>query len=64
MDTPYNKKEIKKSIDVRPHLVIDWCGRTLFYSKVETAKPGSVGALTGLLTTNDNRSIEVAMKNH
>ncbi|HGC8063927.1 TPA: host cell division inhibitor Icd-like protein [Yersinia enterocolitica] len=28
------------------------------------AKPGSVGALTGPLTTNDRLRIEVAMKNH
>ncbi|MDM8919015.1 host cell division inhibitor Icd-like protein, partial [Escherichia coli] len=30
----------------------------------ETTKPGSAGTLTGLLTTNDSRSIEVAMRNH
>ena len=31
---------------------------------LNTAKPGSAGTLTGLLTTNDNESIEVAMLNH
>lgn len=31
---------------------------------LEMAKPGSVGALTGLLTTNDRMSIKVAMLNH
>mgnify|MGYP001202425865 FL=1 len=30
----------------------------------ETTKPRTVGAVTGLLTTNDNDSIEVAMRNH
>ncbi|EKN6064350.1 host cell division inhibitor Icd-like protein [Yersinia enterocolitica] len=31
---------------------------------LEMARPGSVGALTGPLTTNDRMSIEVAMLNH
>ena len=31
---------------------------------LNTAKPGSAGTLTGLLTTNDSESIEVAMLNH
>ncbi|EKN6316734.1 host cell division inhibitor Icd-like protein [Yersinia enterocolitica] len=31
---------------------------------LEMARPGSVGALTGPLTTNDRLRIEVAMKNH
>ena len=31
---------------------------------VETTKPRTVGAVTGLLTTNDSESIEVAMLNH
>lgn len=30
----------------------------------ETTKPRTVGAVTGLLTTNDSESIEVAMLNH
>ncbi|ENC1260190.1 host cell division inhibitor Icd-like protein, partial [Escherichia coli] len=33
-------------------------------SAIETTKPRTVGAVTGLLTTNDNESIEVAMLNH
>ncbi|ECC6922210.1 hypothetical protein DAE56_26055 [Salmonella enterica] len=32
--------------------------------RAKTAKPGSVGALTGLLTTNVKYGNEVAMKNH
>lgn len=39
----------KKSIDVYMHLDI-WCLCTLILSMVQIAKPGSVGALTGLLT--------------
>ncbi|ENV4524559.1 host cell division inhibitor Icd-like protein [Escherichia coli] len=31
---------------------------------LNTAKPRSGGTLAGLLTTNDNESIEVAMRNH
>lgn len=31
---------------------------------LNTAKPGSAGTLTGLLTTNDSKIIEVAMRNH
>ena len=30
----------------------------------ETTKPRTVGAVTGRLTTNDNESIEVAMRNY
>lgn len=37
---------------------------TLLVQGAETTKPGSAGTLTGLLTTNDSRSIEVAMRNH
>ncbi|HBN4845134.1 TPA: host cell division inhibitor Icd-like protein [Escherichia coli] len=37
---------------------------TLLMQGVETTKPGSALTLTGLLTTNDSRSIEVAMLNH
>ncbi|ECE2929178.1 hypothetical protein CDF14_11830 [Salmonella enterica] len=62
--TPYNKKRFKNSIDVRPHLIIDWCGRTLFCLEVKTAKPGSARTLTGLLTTIDSVDNEVAMKEH
>lgn len=37
---------------------------TLLMQGAETTKPGSALTLTGLLTTNDSRSIEVAMLNH
>ncbi|HAH9774608.1 TPA: host cell division inhibitor Icd-like protein [Escherichia coli] len=33
-------------------------------SAIETTKPRAVGAVTGLLTTNDSKIIEVAMLNH
>lgn len=37
---------------------------TLLMQGAETTKPRTVGAVTGLLTTNDRESIEVAMRNH
>ncbi|HDX3172877.1 TPA: hypothetical protein ROA82_002361, partial [Escherichia coli] len=37
---------------------------TLLMQGAETTKPGSALTLTGLLTTNDNESIEAAMRNH
>ena len=37
---------------------------TLLMQGAETTKPGSALTLTGLLTTNDRKSIEVAMLNH
>ncbi|EGA3980385.1 host cell division inhibitor Icd-like protein [Escherichia coli] len=37
---------------------------TLLMQGAETTKPGSARTLTGLLTTNDSNSIEVAMLNH
>ena len=37
---------------------------TLLMQGAETTKPGSALTLTGLLTTNDRKSIEVAMRNH
>lgn len=37
---------------------------TLLVQGAETTKPGSALTLTGLLTTNDSNSIEVAMRNH
>lgn len=37
---------------------------TLLMQGAETTKPRTVGAVTGLLTTNDNQSIEIAMLNH
>lgn len=60
--TIYRKKRLLKALTCKTpcfYLV----SYTLFYSKVKT-KPGSVGALTGLLTTNQPESIEVAMRNN
>ncbi|EFD8919815.1 host cell division inhibitor Icd-like protein [Escherichia coli] len=37
---------------------------TLLMQGTETTKPRTVGAVTGLLTTNDRKRIEVAMRNH
>ncbi|PGF73636.1 hypothetical protein BMR22_18680 [Escherichia marmotae] len=37
---------------------------TLLMQGAETTKPGSALTLTGLLTTNDRKRIEVAMLNH
>ncbi|EFU3005895.1 host cell division inhibitor Icd-like protein [Escherichia coli] len=37
---------------------------TLLMQGAETTKPGSARTLTGLLTTNDSNSIEVAMRNY
>ncbi|MFA2189672.1 icd-like protein, partial [Escherichia coli] len=37
---------------------------TLLMKGAETTKPRTVGAVTGLLTTNDRKRIEVAMLNH
>ncbi|ELO2912529.1 host cell division inhibitor Icd-like protein [Escherichia coli] len=37
---------------------------TLLMQGAETTKPRTVGAVTGLLTTNDSKIIEVAMLNH
>ncbi|HAO0443058.1 TPA: host cell division inhibitor Icd-like protein [Escherichia coli] len=37
---------------------------TLLMQGAETTKPGSARTLTGLLTTNDSKRIEVAMRNH
>ena len=37
---------------------------TLLKQGAETTKPGSALTLTGLLTTNDRKRIEVAMRNH
>lgn len=68
--TPY-KKQMQyagKKISVQ-HLTCLTPGlklvfNTLLMQGAETTKPGSALTLTGLLTTNDSRSIEVAMRNH
>ncbi|EGZ0220215.1 host cell division inhibitor Icd-like protein [Salmonella enterica subsp. enterica serovar Brandenburg] len=40
------------------------CVRHLIFISHKMTKPRTVGAVTGLLTTNDNESIEAAMRNH
>ena len=68
--TPY-KKQMQyagKKISVQ-HLTCLTPGfklvfNTLLAQGAETTKPGSALTLTGLLTTNDSESIEVAMRNH
>ncbi|HCH7805873.1 TPA: host cell division inhibitor Icd-like protein [Escherichia coli] len=58
----YTKRCVNKTLDTVAHLNLictytNDCG-------VCTAKPRSAGTHAGLLTTNDNESIEVAMRNH
>ncbi|EJF3800447.1 host cell division inhibitor Icd-like protein [Escherichia coli] len=68
--TPY-KKQMQyagKKISVQ-HLTCLTPGlklvfNTLLMQGAETTKPGSALTLTGLLTTNDSKSIEAAMRNH
>lgn len=68
--TPY-KKQMQyagKKISVQ-HLTCLTLGlklvfNTLLMQGAETTKPGSALTLTGLLTTNDRKRIEVAMLNH
>ncbi|HCB7267235.1 TPA: host cell division inhibitor Icd-like protein [Escherichia coli] len=68
--TPY-KKQMQyagKKISVQ-HLTCLTLGlklvfNTLLMQGAETTKPGSALTLTGLLTTNDSKIIEVAMLNH
>ncbi|HEA8560684.1 TPA: host cell division inhibitor Icd-like protein [Escherichia coli] len=68
--TPY-KKQMQyagKKISVQ-HLTCLTPGlklvfNTLLMQGAETTKPGSALTLTGLLTTNDRKRIEVAMRNH
>ncbi|EFL8223231.1 host cell division inhibitor Icd-like protein [Escherichia coli] len=68
--TPY-KKQMQyagKKISVQ-HLTCLTLGlklvfNTLLMQGAETTKPRTVGAVTGLLTTNDRKRIEVAMRNH
>ncbi|EIK3172751.1 host cell division inhibitor Icd-like protein, partial [Escherichia coli] len=57
-----HKKSYIKALTCKPP--INKVTYTLLMQGAETTKPGSAGTLTGLLTTNDSRSIEVAMRNH
>ncbi|EKS1020681.1 host cell division inhibitor Icd-like protein [Escherichia coli] len=56
-------KKVNAMLDVS-HTIKIICVRHLIFISNETTKPGSARTLTGLLTTNDSRSIEVAMRNH
>ncbi|HCT7803294.1 TPA: host cell division inhibitor Icd-like protein [Escherichia coli] len=57
-----HKKSYIKALTCKPP--INKVTYTLLMQGAETTKPRTVGAVTGLLTTNDSRSIEVAMLNH
>ncbi len=57
-----HKKSYIKALTCKPP--INKVAYTLLMQGAETTKPRTVGAVTGLLTTNDNDSIEVAMRNH
>ncbi|EHA6402091.1 host cell division inhibitor Icd-like protein [Escherichia coli] len=48
---------------ITPH-VMYLCVMTHYTQSAQKAKPRTVGAVTGLLTTNDRKRIEVAMRNH
>ncbi|HCP7795576.1 TPA: host cell division inhibitor Icd-like protein [Escherichia coli] len=56
-------KKVNAMLDVS-HTIKIICVRHFIFISNETTKPRTVGAVTGLLTTNDNESIEVAMRNH
>ncbi|HDP9547738.1 TPA: host cell division inhibitor Icd-like protein [Escherichia coli] len=56
-------KKVNAMLDVS-HTIKIICVRHLIFISNETTKPRTVGAVTGLLTTNDSESIEVAMLNH
>ncbi|HCO5313946.1 TPA: host cell division inhibitor Icd-like protein [Escherichia coli] len=57
-----HKKSYIKALTCKPP--INKVTYTLLMQGAETTKPRTVGAVTGLLTTNDSNSIEVAMRNH
>ncbi|HBA7663745.1 TPA: host cell division inhibitor Icd-like protein [Escherichia coli] len=61
--TMITRKKFNAMLDVS-HTIKIICVRHLFFVSHETTKPGSALTLTGLLTTNDSNSIEVAMLNH
>lgn len=61
--TIYTKKNYFEGLTCKT-LVFYIVSYTLLIQGAETTKPRTVGAVTGLLTTNDNESIEVAMRNH
>ncbi|EGO3559402.1 host cell division inhibitor Icd-like protein [Escherichia coli] len=57
------RKKFNAMLDVS-HTDKITCVRHLIYISHKMTKPRTVGAVTGLLTTNDRKSIEVAMLNH
>lgn len=61
--TIYTKKNYFEGLTCKT-LIFYIVSYTLLMQGTETTKPRTVGAVTGLLTTNDNESIEVAMLNH
>ncbi|EFO4388694.1 host cell division inhibitor Icd-like protein [Escherichia coli] len=61
--TIYTKKNYFEGLTCKT-LVFYIVSYTLLMQGTETTKPRTVGAVTGLLTTNDRKSIEVAMRNH
>ncbi|EFF2501666.1 host cell division inhibitor Icd-like protein [Escherichia coli] len=61
--TIYTKKKYFEGLTCKT-LLLYIVSYTLVMQGTETTKPGSALTLTGLLTTNDSRSIEVAMLNH
>ena len=61
--TIYTKKNYFEGLTCKT-LLFYIVSYTLLMQGTETTKPRTVGAVTGLLTTNDNESIEVAMRNY
>ncbi|EFO2618479.1 host cell division inhibitor Icd-like protein, partial [Escherichia coli] len=57
------RKKFNAMLDVS-HTDKITCVRHLIFISHKMTKPRTVGAVTGLLTTNDNESIEVAMRNY
>ncbi|HAY4322577.1 TPA: host cell division inhibitor Icd-like protein [Escherichia coli] len=64
----YTKVRYKNTCNVYHHniMYISHCDGYVSHNDrfIKTTKPGSALTLTGLLTTNDSKSIEVAMRNH
>ncbi|HAW1181661.1 TPA: host cell division inhibitor Icd-like protein [Escherichia coli] len=61
--TIYTKKNYFEGLTCKT-LLFYIVSYTLLIQGTETTKPRTVGAVTGLLTTNDSKIIEVAMLNH
>ncbi|HBB9787965.1 TPA: host cell division inhibitor Icd-like protein [Escherichia coli] len=61
--TIYTKKNYFEGLTCKT-LIFYIVSYTLLMQGTETTKPRTVGAVTGLLTTSDSNSIEVAMRNY